>query len=110
MDWLKKQLGIRDLGGGVIAMPYYGETGELLLERRRNPPWKEPRFYFEKKSKPRPYGLNKLDVARQEGHVHLCEGESATWTLWHCGLPASGYRLILQRPLSRAATSGRKLL
>ncbi len=84
------QLNLRDLGGGAIGIPYFGESGEELFERRRNPPGANPRFVQPKGTKLLPYGLNRLDAARKHGHLYLCEGESDTWTLWHLGLPALG--------------------
>ncbi|MEK7287364.1 MAG: phage/plasmid primase, P4 family, partial [Elusimicrobiota bacterium] len=37
-----------------------------------------------------PYGLWKLEEARQAQYLVLVEGESDAWTLWHHGLPALG--------------------
>lgn len=37
-----------------------------------------------------PYGLSRLDEARSANRLHLVEGESDAWTLWHAGEPALG--------------------
>ncbi len=37
-----------------------------------------------------PYGLNRLQAARQAGYIILVEGESDCWTLWHQDFPAMG--------------------
>ncbi|MGH7227320.1 MAG: DUF3987 domain-containing protein, partial [Gemmataceae bacterium] len=88
--FLREQLDLRELNGGAIGIPYFGESGEELFVRQRNPPGRERRFLQPKGTKLLPYGLNRLDAARKHGRIYLCEGESDTWTLWHCGLPALG--------------------
>lgn len=89
-DWLQNHCDLRDLGNGVIGIPYFDDAGNELFVRFRNPPGAEKRFSYKKGAKPRPYGLNRLDIARRDSKLHLCEGESDTWTLWYCGLPALG--------------------
>src|SRR5260370_25615098 len=37
-----------------------------------------------------PYGLERLEEARQAGYLVLVEGESDCWTLWYQGFPALG--------------------
>jgi putative DNA primase/helicase len=37
-----------------------------------------------------PYGLERLEEARQAGFLFLVEGESDCWTLWYHGFPALG--------------------
>lgn len=89
-DFAVNQLSLRDLGKGVIGVPYFGQTGEELFERKRNPQGKKPRFQQPKGVSLEPYGLWKLENAYKVGRLYLTEGESDTWTLWHCGLPALG--------------------
>jgi predicted P-loop ATPase len=49
-----------------------------------------------------PYGLNKLNQAREIGHLLIVEGESDCWTLWQhddfpsIGLPGSGQAKLLK--------------
>ncbi len=90
LDWLQTHCGLSDLDNGAIGIPYFGETGEKLFVRRRNPPGNELRFQQPKGVKLHPYGLNRLETARKAGRIYLCEGESDTWTIWRCGLPALG--------------------
>ena len=37
-----------------------------------------------------PYGLWRLDAAREKGSLVLTEGESDAWSLWAEGIPALG--------------------
>src|SRR5262249_39712275 len=76
--------------GYVIDIPYCDEAGNQIFVRKRNPPDVQPRFYQPVGVKLQPYGMNRLDVARKVGRLYLCEGESNTWSLWYCGLPALG--------------------
>ncbi|MHB1424605.1 MAG: DUF3987 domain-containing protein [Gemmataceae bacterium] len=90
LDWLQNYCDLRDLGNGVIGIPYWDDTGNELFVRQRNPPGTEPRFRQPKGIKLVPYGLNRLDIARRDGRLFLCEGESDTWSLWRCAFPALG--------------------
>src|SRR5579883_1322136 len=90
LDWLRSHCDLRELDNGAIGIPYLDETGAELFVRRRNPPGKNPRFVQPKGIKLIPYGLNRLEDANKAASVYLCEGESDTWTLWHCDLPALG--------------------
>jgi hypothetical protein len=86
-DWLRGELGVEDLPGGGVAIPYYDETGAELFSRERGRPG-GPRFRQPAGVPLRPYGLWRLDGARREGRVFLAEGESDAWALWSAGLPA----------------------
>ena len=81
---------MHDLDNGVIGIPYFGQTGEKLFVRCRNPPGTEPRFLHPKGINLLPYGLNRLDVAQREARLLLCEGESDTLTMWHADFAALG--------------------
>jgi hypothetical protein len=85
-----RSLGLHDLPGGGIAIPYYSEDGgELLYERTRDVPG-GPRFRQPAGVRLHPYGLWRLEEARRTSSLHVAEGESDTWVLWHAGLPALG--------------------
>jgi hypothetical protein len=88
VDFLRK-LGLEDLPGGGIAIPYFDGTGEEMLRRQRDVPGGK-RFCQPSGVKLQPYGLQRLEDARQKRQVFLCEGESDTWTMWAAGLPALG--------------------
>lgn len=80
-----ESIGIRG-GRDVITIPYFDLDGEQATERYRN----AKQFWWKKGSKAMPYGLNRIDKARQQKRLFVVEGESDCWALWHCGLPALG--------------------
>ncbi len=82
-------VGVKDLPGGGIAIPYHGLDGYEMVVRRRDVPGR-PRFQQPAGVPLCPYGLSRLDLARRRGHVYLTEGESDAWALWACELPALG--------------------
>jgi hypothetical protein len=82
-------LGLADRIGGGVNIPYYSEDGAELFTRVRGQPG-GPRFYHPRNVKPAPYGMNRLDGARKAGTLHICEGESDTWTMWFHDYPALG--------------------
>jgi hypothetical protein len=91
------QLGLTDisyLGAPAIKVPYLDEEGAEIAVRFRLQLEKgeqvDDRFRWRKGSKPRLYGLWRLDVARAAKYVVLVEGESDAQTLWHHGIPALG--------------------
>jgi hypothetical protein len=84
-----RELGVEDLPGGGVAIPYRDVDGADLYRRERDRPG-GPRFRQPAGVRLRPYGLDRLDAARRVGHAYLTEGESDTWALWHHGLPALG--------------------
>jgi hypothetical protein len=70
-------LGVHDLeGGGVVAIPYYAEDGELMFTRTRQDTLQ--RFYQPRGVSLASYGLWKLDMARRAGYLTLVEGECLT--------------------------------
>jgi AAA domain len=89
LDFLK-HLGLYDLPGGGVGIPYCDETGVQLAVKRR-PALAAKDGSFWPKGKPlATYGDWRLDRARAEGLLILVEGESDCWALWHHGLPALG--------------------
>jgi hypothetical protein len=88
LAWLKGELGVRGHRDGRISIPYY--DGAELFARVRNPPGTSPRFLQPQGVPLIPYGRWRLDKARRAAHLYLGEGETDTWALWHCGLPALG--------------------
>jgi hypothetical protein len=87
--WLVGELGLTDLPGGGVAIPYHDEPGNLLFHRQRDVPG-GPRFRQPAGIKLRPYGLWRLDEARRVARLYVAEGESDAWSLWAAGLPAVG--------------------
>ncbi len=81
-------------GRQAVRMPYLDESGSEAAVRFRLALEKgskgDERFRWRKGSKPAPYGLWRLEYAREAGHVYLIEGESDAQTLWHHDLPALG--------------------
>ena len=89
---LLKGAGLSDVnqeGSPALRIPYLGTGGELLAVRLRIA-LEGDRFRWKPGLKPQLYGLNRIDEARQAGHVVLVEGESDVHTLWHHGIPALG--------------------
>ncbi len=92
-DFLR-DLGLTDLPEGGVAIPYYDETDQEIIVKRRSacsagegykPPYGWP--------KGRPlaaYGQWKLDEANRAGFCIIVEGESDCWALWYHKLPALG--------------------
>ncbi len=89
-EWLKDRCELHDLDNGVIGIPYFDDAGNELFVRKRNPPGSPVRFLQEKDVKLKPYGQHRLHEATNEERLFLSEGESDTWTLWYCDLPALG--------------------
>jgi hypothetical protein len=91
------RLGLSEItyaGRQAIRVPYLKEDGSEGAVRFRialkKGPKGDERFRWRKGSKPLPYGLWRLEHAREQGYVFLVEGESDAQTLWHHGLPALG--------------------
>jgi hypothetical protein len=86
---LLEELGVHDLLGGGIAIPYYALDGMEMFVRTRDVPGRH-RFDQPKGVPLFPYGLNRLDTARRTAHLYVTEGESDAWALWACDLPGLG--------------------
>ena len=92
VDFLKA-LGLcerRHSGQLAVLIPYHDETGTEVARRYRLSMAGKRRFVWATGSKVMPYGLERLDDARQAGYIVLVEGESDAQTLWYHGLPALG--------------------
>ena len=77
----------------VLRIPYFDENGHEIAIRFRTALKKnemDNRFRWKKGSKPCPYGLWKLEIARKEKVIVLVEGESDAQTLWYHDIPALG--------------------
>jgi hypothetical protein len=75
----------------VVRLVYYDENRLEVGARYPlilNGP--DSRFRWRKGSKILPYGLWKLNEAREAGYIVLIEGESNTQTLWYHSVPALG--------------------
>ena len=94
-DYLKS-LGIIDCkrnGQSTIQIPYLDEKGHLMGTRFRltlDSKSGGQRFAWEKGDHVQLYGLDRLEMAKQQGWLLLVEGESDCWTLWYYKLPALG--------------------
>ena len=76
----------------VLRIPYFGSDGEIAAVRFRYrlEEGDGPRFTWRKGDKPRPYGQERLGLARDAGLIFLVEGESDAHTLWQHEVPALG--------------------
>ncbi len=81
-------------GKPAVGIPYTGAEGKVLFWRYRTGLRKtEPdtRMRMGKGTRiTAPYGLNWLDIAREEDYVVLVEGESDCHVLWYRSIPALG--------------------
>lgn len=86
-----RDLGLEDYGEGV-RIPYRLENGSLAPRQRIRTALaaKAGSFWSKGNGSPVPYGLWRLDEARDAGFQVLPEGESDCWTLWYHGFPALG--------------------
>jgi hypothetical protein len=86
------RLGLSDtsyVGKPAVRVPYLKEDGSEGAVRFRialeKGPKGDERFRWRKGSKPSPYGLWRLEHARERGYIFLVEGESDAQTFWHHG-------------------------
>jgi hypothetical protein len=85
-----QDLGLHDLPGGGVGIPYFDITGNEIAIKRRTQLRARDGSYWPKGKPLASYGDWRLDRARKEGRLFLVEGESDCWALWHHGLPALG--------------------
>ncbi|MBY0279124.1 hypothetical protein K2Z84_27640 [Candidatus Binatia bacterium] len=87
------RLGVTEIAGKgsrSVRLPYNDERGQQVSTRRRIALVGRDRFLWTKGSKVIPYGLWKLDHARECGRITIVEGESDCHTLWQHDEPAIG--------------------
>jgi DNA-binding transcriptional ArsR family regulator len=79
-------------GREVVRIPYFAADGkEYTRFRIRTALTAKEGSKWSKGEEPLiPYGLHKLDEARNAGYLVIVEGESDCWTLWRRQLPALG--------------------
>jgi putative DNA primase/helicase len=82
-------LGLYDLPGEGVGIPYSDGQGHIVVKKRTSLVAKRGSFWPKGLSL-MPYGLDRLEGARQVGELTLVEGESDCWTLWFHGFPALG--------------------
>jgi hypothetical protein len=85
-----RELGLCDLPGGGVAIPYYGPTGEEIAVKRRTALKAKEGSYWPKRVPLTAYGQWRLDTAAKASFLPIVEGESDCWAFWHHGLPALG--------------------
>jgi hypothetical protein len=92
-----KGLGLSDItysGSPAVRIPYRNREAQEIAVRFRLALEKgeqgDERFRWRSGSRTLPYGLWRLEGAREAGYVVLVEGESDCHTLWHHGVEALG--------------------
>ena len=87
-----RQWGLSTKDGKVpkVLMPYRLPDGQESGMRYRMSLVDEPRFLWQKGSKPTLYGLERIDRAKTQGSIIVAEGESDVHTLWVNGYQAVG--------------------
>jgi hypothetical protein len=75
---------------GGIAIPYLTRENKQHAVRYRLALEGDNRFKWRKGDTAIVYGLWRLREWTSRDTLHVCEGESDTWTLWHADLPALG--------------------
>jgi hypothetical protein len=73
-------LGLHDLPGGGVGIPYYDETGNQRHIKRRTALKATEGSFWPTGKALMPYGLEDLAYARVEGYAVVPEGESDRWT------------------------------
>jgi hypothetical protein len=83
-------LGVEDAPdyAGHVVIIYSDMHGKEITTRKRYSLESKP--IWKKGTKAVAYGVDRLAEAAQAGYLHLVEGESDCWTLWHHGEPALG--------------------
>jgi hypothetical protein len=89
VEFLRDELGLHDLPGGGVGIPYYRLEGDLITVKRRTTLAARDGSWWPKGQPLEAYGLWRL-AENQTGFLILVEGESDCWALWHHGLPALG--------------------
>jgi RecA-family ATPase len=85
-----RDLGLVDLPGGGIGIPYRDSDGNIAATKRRTKLIANEGSFWEKGKPLMPYGVERLVVARELDYLVLVEGESDCWALWHHEFPALG--------------------
>lgn len=97
--WLSSALGWQDRpcwvskeAGEVpsVWMPYRGDDGAVVSEKHRVRVEGADKYRYAKGSKAALYGVEWLDVARENGKLIVVEGETDAATLWRHEMPAVG--------------------
>jgi hypothetical protein len=83
-------VGLHDLAGGGVGIPYFCPDGARLTVKRRTALQARAGSYWPKGMPLAAYGQERLDRARREGRLFLPEGESDCWALWYHDFPALG--------------------
>jgi putative DNA primase/helicase len=83
-------LGLADLPGGGVRIPYLDPAGNAIAVKRRTALKARDGSYWPKGKPLAAYGQWRLDVAAKAGFLIVVEGESDSWALWYHGLPALG--------------------
>jgi hypothetical protein len=75
-----------------VVIPYFTEDGQPYERYRLRTSLiaKEGSYWNESGAPMIPYGLQRLQDARNQGYLVIVEGESDCWTLWQHGYPALG--------------------
>ena len=81
---------VRELPDGGIEILYLTREGDLHAVQYRYALEGDNRFKWRKGDTAMLYGLWRLREWTSRDTLHVCEGESDTWTLWHADLPALG--------------------
>ena len=81
---------VRELPDGGIEIPYLTRENKQHAVRYRLALEGDNRFKWRKSDTAILYGLWRLREWTSRDTLHVCEGESDTWTLWHADLPALG--------------------
>jgi hypothetical protein len=83
-------LGLHDLPGGGVGIPYNDATGMEIAVKQRTALKAKEGSYWPKGRPLAAYGGWRIESANRDGFLILVEGESDCWALWHHGLPALG--------------------
>ena len=86
-------LGVSEIpynGSNAVRIPYFNELEILKAAQIRLSINGANNFRWRSGDKPIPYGLNRLQDAREDDYIIIVEGPSDAQTLWQCGFHAIG--------------------
>jgi hypothetical protein len=83
-------LGLYDLPGAGVAIPYYDQAGEEIAVKKRTALKATGGSYWPRGQALASYGDWRIGLANKAAFLVLVEGESDCWALWHHGIPALG--------------------
>ncbi len=90
VQYLAGEIGLHDLPGGGVGIPYHDEDGLKIAVKRRLALKAKDGSRWPANQALAAYGDWRLHEAHRQGRLVLVEGESDCWALWRHDFPALG--------------------